>query len=497
MHAFLIERLANELSSKIEGKSLNEVFTTSKHEINFIFEDFGLKINFFQGLSFFQTPEIQKLQKKNRLPVFRSIVGLNVSKINVYPFDRCFAIYFENDEILQFFGYGRFSQISHYKMDEWLENFPVKSKQIPMDKHTNDVNLSWIADNTRTEDLKFLDHNQQKYLNDNGFNDESVHQKKQQLAEIYHKSLTTSLFINKVNSKYELYFEKRGETISAFNSSLEASDQFARLYISHQVFLQTKNAHLSALNKEYQRLSKRLKHAQIHVKELSESKKYKDKADLIMANLWQLKKGMGEVTLPTFDGENQITLKLKKDLSPQDNATRLYTKGKNEKIRLKFASKNLELIEREIVEKSNEIKRVELIDKLNDLRKIKQPKQAQQPIKLPYREITYAGFQIRIGKGARENDELLRNFSSKNDVWLHAKDVSGSHVIIRNPGNQMITEAVIERAAQMAAHYSKAKSEGLAAVIYCDRKYVRKPKGAHPGMVKVDREATILVEPQS
>ena len=96
-----------------------------------------------------------------------------------------------------------------------------------------------------------------------------------------------------------------------------------------------------------------------------------------MANLWQLKKGMGEITLPTFDGEYQITLKLKKDLSPQDNATRLYTKGKNEKIRLKFASKNLELIEREIFEKSNEIKRVELIDKLNDLRKIKQPKQAQ------------------------------------------------------------------------------------------------------------------------
>ena len=49
----------------------------------------------------------------------------------------------------------------------------------------------------------------------------------------------------------------------------------------------------------------------------------------------------------------------------------------------------------------------------------------------------------------------------------------------------------------MAAYYSKAKSEGLAAVIYCDRKYVRKPKGAHPGMVKVDREVTILVEPQS
>jgi predicted ribosome quality control (RQC) complex YloA/Tae2 family protein len=79
---------------------------------------------------------------------------------------------------------------------------------------------------------------------------------------------------------------------------------------------------------------------------------------------------------------------------------------------------------------------------------------------------------------------------------LHAKDVSGSHVIIRNPGNQVISDSIIERAAQIAAYYSKAKNEGLAAVIYCDCKYVRKPKGAHPGMVKVNREETILVEPQ-
>ena len=56
MHAFLIERLSNELHSKLGGKDLEDVFTTSKQEINFVFDDFALKINFFQGLSFFQTP---------------------------------------------------------------------------------------------------------------------------------------------------------------------------------------------------------------------------------------------------------------------------------------------------------------------------------------------------------------------------------------------------------------------------------------------------------
>ncbi|NBV57480.1 MAG: DUF814 domain-containing protein [Bacteroidetes bacterium] len=496
MHAFLIERLANELHSKIGGKDLEDVFTTSKQEINFVFDDFALKINFFQGLSFFQTPEIIKLQKKNRLPIFKSLVGCKVTEVKAYPFDRSFAINFNNQEILRFYGYGKFSQITHYKVGEWQSNFPIKSKQINLDNATKDVNLSWLRDDTHIDDLRFLDFSQRTYLRENGFNAQSIDQKRKLLTEFYHQLLTTDLFINKINSKYELSFEKRGETISKFNSTLYACDQFSRLYISHQVFNQTKSTHLNILNKEYQRLLKRLKSAQVQIIELSASKKYQDKADLIMANLWQIEKGMSEINLPTFDGNDHILIKLKKDLSPQDNAARLYSKGKNEKIRLKFAMDNLELIQEELANKTKEIERFELIDELKDLRKITSSKQDKQALKLPYRVVVYDGFEIRIGKGARENDELLRNYSTKNDKWLHAKDVSGSHVIIRNPVNHVIPDSIIERAAQLAAYFSKAKSEGLAAVIYCDRKYVRKPKGAHPGMVKVDREETILVEPQ-
>ena len=229
---------------------------------------------------------------------------------------------------------------------------------------------------------------------------------------------------------------------------------------------------------------------------MSNGQKYKDKADLIMANLWQIDKGMKEINLPSFDGENQVLIRLKKDLSPQDNATRLYKKGKNEKIRLKFANEALKIINQELVKKTEEIENVEQMNEMKDLRKEANLKQEKHQIKLPYRVVHYEGFEIRIGKGARENDELLRNFTTKFDKWLHAKDVSGSHVVIRNPSQNQISMDVIERAAQLAAYYSKAKNEGMAAVIYTDRKYVRKPKGAHPGMVKVDREYTILVEPQ-
>lgn len=496
MHAFLIERIAIELRTKLVGKELFDAFTTSKHEINFVFDDFALKINFFQGLAFFQTPNIAKLQKKNRLPIFKSIVGFKVSAIDTFPFDRSFSLCFDNNEIVRFYGYGKFSQLTHYKSDEWLENFPLKSKQIPLVEDAKDVNLTWLTEDVKVEELKFLDYSQRMSLIASGFDEDLIQNKKKSLIAIYRKSLNDSLFVNKINHKYELSFEKRGETISAFDSTLHACDQFARLYISHQVFVQTKSSHLNALKKECQRILKRLKSAQIQIKELNNGQKYKDKADLIMANLWQIDKGMKEINLPSFDGENQVLIRLKKDLSPQNNATRLYKKGKNEKIRLKFANEALKIINQELVKKTEEIENVEQMNEMKDLRKEANLKQEKHQIKLPYRVVHYEGFEIRIGKGARENDELLRNFTTKFDKWLHAKDVSGSHVVIRNPSQNQISMDVIERAAQLAAYYSKAKNEGMAAVIYTDRKYVRKPKGAHPGMVKVDREYTILVEPQ-
>jgi predicted ribosome quality control (RQC) complex YloA/Tae2 family protein len=90
---------------------------------------------------------------------------------------------------------------------------------------------------------------------------------------------------------------------------------------------------------------------------------------------------------------------------------------------------------------------------------------------------------------------LLRQYSAKNDIWLHAKDVSGSHVIIRNPSKKQVPLSTIEKVAEIAAFNSKARTDTLAAVIFTDRKFVRKPKRANPGAVIVEKEEVILVEP--
>jgi predicted ribosome quality control (RQC) complex YloA/Tae2 family protein len=120
----------------------------------------------------------------------------------------------------------------------------------------------------------------------------------------------------------------------------------------------------------------------------------------------------------------------------------------------------------------------------------------KQTAPLPYREVEYNGYKIWIGKNAQSNDTLTLRYGYKEDLWLHAKDVSGSHVLLKHQAGKNFPKDIIEHAAQLAAYYSKRKNESLCPVTVTPRKYVRKRKGDPAGMVVVEREEVIMVEPK-
>jgi len=101
-----------------------------------------------------------------------------------------------------------------------------------------------------------------------------------------------------------------------------------------------------------------------------------------------------------------------------------------------------------------------------------------------------------VGRNAEANDELTLKLAYKEDFWLHAKDVAGSHVIIKHQSGKNFPKDVIERAAQLAAYNSKRKTDSLCPVIVTPKKFVRKRKGDPAGAVVVEREQVILVEPK-
>jgi predicted ribosome quality control (RQC) complex YloA/Tae2 family protein len=106
------------------------------------------------------------------------------------------------------------------------------------------------------------------------------------------------------------------------------------------------------------------------------------------------------------------------------------------------------------------------------------------------------GLEIRVGRGARYNDDLTFRHSSPGDVWLHARHVGGAHVILRwtGPGNPPARD--LAEAATLAALHSKARTSGSVPVDWTLRKYVRKPRKAPPGRVAVERAETLFVRPE-
>jgi predicted ribosome quality control (RQC) complex YloA/Tae2 family protein len=103
---------------------------------------------------------------------------------------------------------------------------------------------------------------------------------------------------------------------------------------------------------------------------------------------------------------------------------------------------------------------------------------------------------VLVGKSRRDNDELTLHVARPHDLFLHADKVGGSHVIVRVPEKgREVPRDVLTVAAQAAAYFSKAKHSGMVPVIYTEVRYVTKPRKAPPGLVRVTREQSLMVEP--
>ena len=111
------------------------------------------------------------------------------------------------------------------------------------------------------------------------------------------------------------------------------------------------------------------------------------------------------------------------------------------------------------------------------------------------RYLSSDGYEVIIGRTARDNDKLTFREARPNDLWLHAGDYPGSHVIVRNSSRKEIPHRTIVEAAQLAAKFSQASKDAKVNIHYTQRKFLSKPKGAAPGLVRLSKFRSITVEP--
>lgn len=297
------------------------------------------------------------------------------------------------------------------------------------------------------------------------------------------------------------YFESISEAVEGFYSEKDNKDRIKQKYSDIQ----------KIINNRLDRCYKKLEILNDELTKAHEAEIYKLYGDLIMSNLYQIEKGVEKVNLLNYysDDSSYIDIPMDSQLTATANAQRYYKKynkaksalvsieqqlhENDEEIRyLETQANNLEKCTEEL--EINEI-RLELADQgYTKRKKVGKGKTKTAAPSKPMHFISSTGFEIYVGKNNVQNDLLTIKMAVPNDLWLHTKDIPGSHVIVKTNGKQVDDETLTE-AATLAAYYSKAKNSTKVPVDYTPRRNVRKPNGAKPGMVIYENNRTVYIDP--
>lgn len=257
------------------------------------------------------------------------------------------------------------------------------------------------------------------------------------------------------------------------------------------------------------RISRRVENQREELESARGRKQVKDLADLIMSNLHAIPEGSSRaVVVNYFDpAMPQAEIALDPQLSPRENAGRLFDKYAKMKRTEEALSERVSLGEQELlyldtvlyqlsqVENARELAAISLeLEESGYLKAQPGAKRRKTPASAPEHTVSPGGFAVWRGRNNRENDEMRKAFQG-GDLWFHVKDKPGAHVILCREGKTPAKED-IEYAASAAAYYSSAREDGRAAVDYTLLKHVKKPRGARPGMVHYTDCETVFIAPK-
>ena len=230
--------------------------------------------------------------------------------------------------------------------------------------------------------------------------------------------------------------------------------------------------------------------------------------DLINANLYRIERGSAFADLENFYDENRLMrIKLDPALNATQNAQKYYKEYRKAKTAQQVLGEQIAQAEQELLYVDSVfdcLSRAQSESELNEIRQelreegylkaVRDKRKPPAPL-APLEFVSSEGFRILVGRNNRQNDKLTLKQANNNDIWLHTKNIPGSHTIIVTGGRQP-GDATLKEAAMLAAYHSRAKDSSQVPVDYTQVRYVSKPQGAKPGMVIYVHYQTLFVTPQ-
>jgi predicted ribosome quality control (RQC) complex YloA/Tae2 family protein len=508
---FLLRQLTVKLEAILSAAVVSECFSQNKDELIIRFErkgdPFFIRASLSPAFSCLSFPENFHRARKNSIDLFERLIGQRVEGIRQFENERSFAIQFSNAIWLLFKMHGNRSNILMFENNvagEFFKNNVAADTMLTLD--TLDRKIDWGRENfekhhDKPESIYFTFGKEVwRYLKTRHYQSQTPEQQWDEIQHVLGLLNDPIYYIIEAEQKINFSLLPSERIVKQFQDPIGALNEFFAHYSQHNAFISEKASGIARLRSRIEATENYLQKTRSKLLEIENDNNYKIWADLLMANLHSIKPGTERVILPDFYHENhEVEIKIKKDLSPQKNAALFYKKSKNQQIEINHLQTLIESKQKENAKLVSQQLQLETAHDLKSLRKAIQdlniPEKEKQVAPLPYREFEYNGFKIWIGKNAQSNDIVTLKYGYKEDLWLHAKDVAGSHVLLKHQAGKNFPKDAIEFAAQLAAYYSKRKNESLCPVTVTPRKYVRKRKGDPAGMVVVEREEVMMVEP--
>ncbi|WP_169662774.1 NFACT RNA binding domain-containing protein [Flammeovirga yaeyamensis] len=508
---YFLRQLSQALKERLVGMTLGACFSQSKDELMIGFykgaREQWIRASLIPNFNLLTFPLDYQRKKVNSIDLFKEAIDQEVLDIIQYKNERAFLIQMTDDWGLLFKMYGNRSNIL---LTQGEEVYAIFQK-----RHIDDQNMDISSLDREIDQSKgafyeggikatfpTLGREANAYLENQGFDKCSPDEQWTRLSNLVKQLESPNYYVEELDEQVQfLLFQLEGaNTLLESDDPIDAANEFYYRFSKRYFVEREKGPLIKEIDKRLKQSKSYLKKHYARYEELTENARFEEIANIIMANLHAIPPRSKKVTLFDFYNEEDIKIKLNELHTPQKNAETYYRKAKNQKLEVKNLEANIQQKETEMEELKKHREALDQFEMVREIRKyIKtnglQKLQKNEPV-FPFRKFEYKGFEIWVGKNAVNNDLLTQRFAHKRDLWLHARDVAGSHVVVKWKSKQPnFPVDVIEKAASIAAYYSQRKTDTLCPVIYTPKKFVRKRKGDPAGLVVVDKEKVVLIEP--
>jgi predicted ribosome quality control (RQC) complex YloA/Tae2 family protein len=325
------------------------------------------------------------------------------------------------------------------------------------------------------------------------------------------------------SKKFQPAWTKDGYTVMGWGGVEKVKDiqELLNRYYSHQIdqqlFSQLRHQLSQKLNNILAKLRHKAQTFKTRLQQSDQADEYRQKADLLMAYLQNWEPGMKEIILADFDTNLPVAIALLPDKNAVQNAQSLYKQHQ----KLKRARAAVEPLLLEVQTEIEYLEQVEAAiaqidtyqtaEDLRALEEIREELIGQKYLEDPeyrsrsaneapsnnfHRYLTPSGFEVLIGRNNRQNDQLTFRVAGDYDLWFHAQEIPGSHLLLRLEPGAVAEAADLQFVANLAAYYSRARQSDQVPVVYTQLKHVYKPKGAKPGIAIYKQESILWGKPQ-